>query len=141
MIPSTALYFSLTYLILGYVAFCWTQTTKPATVSWLKPNITVKSGSRINMNTSSCSRKRPCIQSPVPLAQHWCPQQTLDSVWQALVVGDVMKRQARETFHVQGTAVESQQESSDDWSQEDEKWPQLHVQVQSLRAKLKSMGL
>lgn len=84
MIPSTALYFSLTYLILGYVASCWTLTTKPATVSWLKPNIRVKSASRINMNTSGCSSKPPCIQSPVPLAQHWCPQQTLDSVWQAL---------------------------------------------------------
>lgn len=33
----------------------------------------------------------PCIQSPVPLAWHWCPQQTLNCVWQAMAVGDVMK--------------------------------------------------
>ena len=78
------------------------------------------------MNSSGCSRKPPCIQSPAPLAQHWCSQQTLDSVWQALAMGHVMKRQAPETFRVQETALESQQASREGWSQEDEKWPQLH---------------
>lgn len=63
------------------------------------------------MNTSGCSRKPSCIQSLVPLAQHWCPQQTLDSVWQALAMGHVMKGQAPETFRVQETALESQQAS------------------------------
>ena len=43
-----------------------------------------------------------------------------------LAVGDVMKRQPCETFHVQGTAVESQQASPEEWSQEDERRPQLH---------------